>query len=88
MINRPWSGRQIAFRAVLRRFRKRSGLTQAQLSEKLAKPQSYVSKYETGERRLDYFEVRDICVCCNTTITAFDRALMREARKESTSAPL
>ena len=53
-----------------------------QLAEKLAKPQSYVSKYENGERRLDYLEVRDVCACCGVTVAAFDRALMCEARKE------
>ena len=33
---------------------------------------SYVSKYESGERRLDYLEVRNICDCCGITITEFD----------------
>lgn len=36
--------------------RKESGLTQQQLAERLGKPQSYVSKYERGERRLDVVE--------------------------------
>ncbi len=31
-------------------------MTQQQLSEKLLRPQSYVSKYERGERRLDVVE--------------------------------
>lgn len=37
------------------------GITQQQLSEKLNKPQSFVSKYENGERRLDLIEIIDIC---------------------------
>lgn len=36
--------------------RNESGMTQQQLSEKLLRPQSYVSKYERGERRLDVVE--------------------------------
>ena len=36
--------------------RKQTGLTQQQLAELLNKPQSYVSKYERGERRLDVIE--------------------------------
>lgn len=36
--------------------RKKSGLTQQQLAERLGKPQSYVSKYERGERRVDVVE--------------------------------
>ena len=37
------------------------GKTQQQLSEALGKPQSFVSKYENGERRLDLIEAIDIC---------------------------
>jgi len=36
--------------------RKAANLTQAELSAKLERPQSYVSKYERGERRLDLIE--------------------------------
>ena len=36
--------------------RKAAGLTQQELSEKLGRPQSYVSKFERGERRLDVVE--------------------------------
>ena len=36
--------------------RKDAGITQQELAETLGKPQSYVSKFETGERRLDIIE--------------------------------
>lgn len=36
--------------------RKAADLTQAELAERLSKPQSFVSKYERGERRLDVIE--------------------------------
>lgn len=38
-----------------------AGLTQSEVSSRLAKPQSYVSKYESGERRLDVIEFLEIC---------------------------
>jgi len=40
--------------------RKRKKLTQAVVAGLLHKPQSYVSKYESGERRLDVVEFLDI----------------------------
>lgn len=41
------------------------GITQQQLSETLNKPQSFVSKYEHGERRLDLIETINICNALN-----------------------
>ena len=46
--------------AALVRIRKEAELTQQQLAKKLDKPQSYVSKYETGERTLDMIEVIEV----------------------------
>lgn len=48
------------FRFLLAQARKQAGLTQIQLSKRLHRPQSYVSKYETGERRVDVVEFLDI----------------------------
>lgn len=36
--------------------RKTAGLTQVEVAERLGKPQSFVAKYEGGERRLDVIE--------------------------------
>lgn len=46
------------FRFLLVEARKKAGLSQAQLAERLRKPQSFVSKFERGERRLDVIEFR------------------------------
>ena len=42
----------------LKEARIESGLTQEQVAKKLGKPQSYVSKSESGERRLDVTELK------------------------------
>lgn len=46
-----------AFVELLIAARKRAGLTQQQLAYRLGKPQSFVAKYERGERRLDVVEL-------------------------------
>jgi transcriptional regulator with XRE-family HTH domain len=49
--------------AALIKARKAAGLTQQQLAARLRRPQSFVSKYETGERRLDVPEFLRISRC-------------------------
>lgn len=46
--------------ALLRELRREAGLTQIQVAERLDVPQSFVSKYESGERRLDVIELRHV----------------------------
>ena len=44
------------FAALLVGARKGAGMRQIELAQKLNKPQSFVSKFECGERRLDVIE--------------------------------
>jgi transcriptional regulator with XRE-family HTH domain len=50
-----------AFLDLLREVRKEAGLTQAEVAAALRRPQSYISKYESGERRLDVLELQTVC---------------------------
>jgi transcriptional regulator with XRE-family HTH domain len=46
--------------------RKKAGLTQSQLARKLRKSQSFVAKYEGGERRIDVVELLGIATAIGT----------------------
>jgi transcriptional regulator with XRE-family HTH domain len=52
---------QKALLSLLRRLRTDAGLTQVEMAERLGKPQPFVSYYESGARRLDLLELRQIC---------------------------
>jgi transcriptional regulator with XRE-family HTH domain len=55
-----FSDKYTRFRRLLIEARKAAGLTQVELAARLARPQSYVSKYERGERRIDVVEFLEI----------------------------
>jgi len=55
----------------LAQLRKQSGMTQSQLAERLGKPQSFVAKYEGGERRLDVIEFVDVVKALGGSIGEF-----------------
>ncbi len=46
--------------ARLREARLDAGLTQAEVAKALRRPQSFVSKCESGERRVDVIELQDL----------------------------
>lgn len=54
------SPRQIQLQKLLAEARAKAGLTQMQLAEKMDRPQSFVAKYEGGERRIDVVEFCEI----------------------------
>ena len=59
------------FRKLLFDARKSNGLTQVELAQKLKYPQSFISKYENGERRLDFTEFVEIAQALNIDIPNF-----------------
>ncbi len=48
-------------------------MRQVDMAERLGQPQSFVSKYESGERRLDLIEIRQVCDAAGVSLTAFVR---------------
>lgn len=63
---------------LLYRLRLSAGITQQQLSDILKVPQSYISKIETGERRIDLIELREICRALNSDLIEFVVMLEKE----------
>lgn len=55
---------------VLVSARKEAGLTQQQVADRLGKPQSFVSKVERGERRIDVIEFSAVAEAIGITPTA------------------
>lgn len=72
-----FSARYRAFCGLLRDLRIGHGVTQAQLSASLGMAQSFVSKYEMGERRLDFVEVERICEQLGVSLEDFAKSYAR-----------
>lgn len=56
---------------LLRELRLEAGITQSDLARQLEKPQSFVSKFETLERRLTFEEVETICTALGLKLPVF-----------------
>lgn len=63
------------FLSLVRQMRVDAGLRQADLAQKLGEPQSFVSRYESGERRLDVLELRQICAVMGVSLADFIKQL-------------
>ena len=69
MLEEQRTAQSAVLREILTNLRTTAQLTQAQLSSKLNRPQSYVSKYESGERKLTLVEVREIANSTGSTLS-------------------
>lgn len=66
-----------AFRELMVAARERAGLTQQQVAKRLQRPQSFVAKYEGGERRLDVVEFLTVARALDADPVRILRALIR-----------
>ena len=55
----------------LKKARLEAGLKQKEVAKKLKKPQSYVSKIESGERRIDVVELKELAKIYKKDINFF-----------------
>ena len=66
-----YSARYQIFLERLRTARHKAGLTQSEVATRLGRPQSFVSKCESGERRVDVVELDDFAKIYGKPITYF-----------------
>ncbi|MBI3462437.1 MAG: helix-turn-helix transcriptional regulator [Planctomycetes bacterium] len=71
----------LVFREFIKELRLGLNLTQKELAERLGLPQSFVSKYETGERRLDFVETAFVCEVLGMSLEAFAAEFTRRLSK-------
>ena len=64
---------QERLQTLLRVVRLEAGLRQTDLAKRLGLPQSFISKYESGERRLDLPELREVCKALGIPLKEFVR---------------
>lgn len=65
--------KQQSLLSLLREIREDAGLRQLDVATRLDQPQSFVSKYESGERRLDLLELEQVCQSCGIDLSEFVR---------------
>jgi hypothetical protein len=64
-----------AFLVSLRKARTAAGLTQTEAAKRLKRPQSFVSKCESGERRVDVVELLLFCRAYGADASRFVKSL-------------
>ena len=69
------SENQKKLQRLLRDLREAKQLRQEDVAEALEVPQSFVSKVESGERRLDILELREVCEVLGVSLTKFCKQL-------------
>jgi len=60
---------------LLRKLREEGAIRQVDMAKQLGVPQSFVSKYESGERRLNILELRRICQLMGISLQDFIKKL-------------
>jgi transcriptional regulator with XRE-family HTH domain len=78
----PWDRRRAVLQRMLREMRIAAGLKQDGLAARIRSDQSFVSRFERGERRLDLVELARICEACGTSVSVFVKRFEAECRRQ------
>ena len=73
------SPQHVRLRELLVAARHKAGMTQEEVAVKLGRPQSFVAKYEGGERRLDVIEFVSVAHAIGTDPVRMLRTLVQDA---------
>ena len=73
------SPRQARLLELLAAHRIAGDLTQEEVAQRLGRPQSFVSKYELGERRLDVVELLEVCAALGIDAKTVVKELLKVA---------
>lgn len=69
------------FLALLRENRQAAGLTQVEVAERIGETQSFVSKVERGELRLDFLQLRTLCHALDTDLASLTQQFENKLRR-------
>lgn len=75
------SARYAVFLKMLKRARQDAGMTQTDLAREVGETQTFVSKCERGERRIDVVELQTFCRAFNVSLVKFVAALERATHR-------
>jgi transcriptional regulator with XRE-family HTH domain len=66
---------------LLRKLRRERDLSQTDIGKRIQKRQTFVSKYELGERRLDILELREVCKAIGISLPEFVTELEKHLKR-------
>ena len=69
---------KLILRKLLKEIREQSNIRQSDLAIQLNRHQSFVSKYESGEKSLTFLEVRAVCCAMGIPLHHFIELLEKE----------
>ena len=69
---------------LLKKKRIEKGFTQLNVAENIGKPQSFVSKCESGQRKINVVEFIDICCAINVDPSLFIKEIKKELYESRT----
>jgi transcriptional regulator with XRE-family HTH domain len=76
------------FLRLFRKAREKAMLTQVEVAKKIGQSQSFVSKCERGERRIDVIELRTYCLAFGISFTDFTREFDRTLNRQDSKSGL